>query len=103
MIVKTHSVFCDIGGPNCVGWIAQVTDSQGGTPQARREAKTAGWVSTRALGDVCPLCQFVHPVCGWCGADVLYARVVGGWMHASPETDAHDLPITPIESARTET
>jgi hypothetical protein len=52
VIVKIASVFCDIRGPLCEGWIGQTK----GATAARREAKEAGW--TREDGqDICPACQ----------------------------------------------
>lgn len=54
MIVKTHDVFCD----RCVNWAegAGQTDSQGGTSQARKVARSVGWVRRNAE-DLCPECR----------------------------------------------
>lgn len=50
-VVRVSSVFCD--EPGCPHWIGEVADSWGGTKQARKEARAAGW--TRRDGkDICP-------------------------------------------------
>jgi hypothetical protein len=57
MIVSTASVFCDLQGRRCNGWIAQTTE---GASAARREAKAAGWERIEVGGkwlDVCPTCN----------------------------------------------
>jgi hypothetical protein len=57
VIVSVASVFCDVQGRRCAGWIAQTTE---GAAAARKEAKAAGWERLEMLGrkiDVCPACN----------------------------------------------
>jgi hypothetical protein len=58
MIVKTHDVFCDEGGNDCLGWCVQAscTDSQGGAREARKMARGVGWKRVDGR-DLCPNCQ----------------------------------------------
>lgn len=59
MIVKTHDVFCDVGGPSCEVWCsgASTTDSQGGARAARRVARVHhGWIRT-GNRDICSGCK----------------------------------------------
>lgn len=51
-ITKIVSIFCDVNGPNCVGWVAEALS----TPQARAVAKKAGWERWGQM-DVCPECK----------------------------------------------
>lgn len=58
-IVKSSSVFCDVNGENCTRWTAEVADSHGGAPEARRQAKASGWVRRNGK-DICPSCDPIH-------------------------------------------
>lgn len=62
-IVKSHSVFCDgldgVRADACHGWVAEVTDGEGGARGARQVAKNCGWVR-RAGQDICPGCNPDH-------------------------------------------
>lgn len=79
-IVKTSSVFCDVGGPSCVGWIGEYTTANGGTVAARNEATRAGWHARPGGVDVCPGCVYTKPVCTECRGSVgFYGR--HGWAH----------------------
>jgi hypothetical protein len=94
MIVRTSSVFCDVNGPRCAGWVAETTD---GADAARAMARAAGWRRTGGR-DVCPRCRFRKPVCASCGAAVgYYGR--HGWAHtvSSMSCPLWGLLVTPVE------
>lgn len=86
-IIRSYSVFCDVQGPDCIGWVVQTVE---GAKAARQEARGNGWVRKRQewehhMVDVCPPCQFTHPVCSDCETPVHYFQQQYGWLHAGDE------------------
>ncbi len=56
-LVAIWSVFCDVSGPRCDGWIGEADTKS----EAVKVARADGWKKTRRYGWVCPKCWYEKP------------------------------------------